>query len=290
MFALGAALLALVGRASFGLGMVFGFVPLSFALMGIVRRLFLPRFLELGQDALLLPAGFLRTRVASISYADIEQIGEVARGRMTTIKLRTKGGSFEITSILLPDMASYVAVRDFVNSHVTPKEKAERPVEAGKYCFRCSYEGNGEIYNSNGEIVWRVKTLHRRPHYPYGLFRLPDFVVYDKADKECCRVKLERKWALAQFVMIENGLPVCTIRQRSILRNKFTLDFTNGQKWIFHEPLFAVNFSGLSETGEKIRVRLWSHNVWYAQVDAKIDSPQLGAALAFIHRERLRFN
>jgi hypothetical protein len=290
MLALGGALLALVGRVSFWLGMAFGFVPLAFALMGIVRRLLLPRFLELGQDALLLPAGFLRTRVASISYADIEQIGEVARGRMTTIKLRTKGGSFEITSILLPDMASYVAIRDFINSRVKPKEKTVQPVEAGKYCFRCSYEGNGEIYNSNGEILWRFKTLHRRPHYPYGLFRLPDFVVHDKADKELFRIKLERKWSLAQFVMIENDMPICTIGQRSILRNKFTLDFANGQKWIFRMPLFTVNFGGLSETGEKIRVHVRTHNIWYVLIDAKVDSPQLVAAVAFIHRERLRFN
>jgi len=119
---------------------------------------------------------------------------------------------------------------------------------------------------------------------------LPDFVVCDKADRELFRLKLERKWSLAQFVMVENGLPICTIKQRSILRNKFTLDFANGQKWAFRMPLFTANFAGLSETGDRIHVRVRTHNIWYVLIDPKVDNPQLVAALAFIHRERLRFN
>jgi len=290
MFALGIVILALVSRRSFGFGIAFSFLPLSFAFLGTVRRLFFPRFLELGQDALSISTGFFQARVTKILYADIQQTSEVKRGRMTTFYLRTKERTFEINSILLSNKASYIAARDFITSRVAPKEKIIPPIEAGKYCFRCSYEGSGDIYDSNGGILWRFKTLHKRPHYPYGFFRLPDFVVYDKAEKEIFRIKLERKWALAQFAMLENGLTVCTINQRSILRNKFTLNFTNGQKWVFKMPLFTVNFGGWSEAGEKIQVRFRSHNIWYVLIDAKVDSPQLVAALAFIHRERLRFN
>jgi len=287
MFVLGVAIIALAGRKSFGFGLALGFLPLSFALLGAARRLFLPRFLELEQDAVTIPKG---RQSIKILYAGIEQTSEVRRGRMTTTYLRTKERAFEITSILLPNMASYVAVRDFINSRVTPKERTVQPIEAGKYCFRCRYEGNGEIYNSNGEVIWRFKTLHKRPHYPYGFFRLPDFVVYDKTDKEVFRIKLECKLALSQFVMLENGLAICTINQRSILRNKFTLNFANGQKWIFRMPLFTARFGGLSETGEKIRVGVRTHNIWYVSIDASADNPQLVATLAFIHRERLRFN
>jgi hypothetical protein len=290
MFALGVAILAFVGRKSFGFGLAFSFLPLSFAFLGTVRRLFFPRFLELGQDTLSISTGFFQARVTKILYADIEQTSEVKRGRMTTFYLRTKERSFEINSILLPNMAGYVAVRDFINSSVAPKEKIVPPIEAGKYCFRCSYEGNGEIYDSNGGILWRFKTLHKHPHYPYGFFRLPDFVVHDKTDKEVFRIKLERKLALAQFMMLENSLPICTINQRSFFRNKFTLNFTNGQKWIFKMPLFTANFGGWSEAGEKIQVRFRSHNIWYVLIDTKADSAQLVVALAFIHRERLRFN
>jgi hypothetical protein len=55
-------------------------------------------------------------------------------------------------------------------------------------------------------------------------------------------------------------------------------------------PLFTVSFEGWSEAGEKIRVRIRTHNIWYVLIDTNVDSPQLAAALAFIHRERLRFN
>jgi len=119
---------------------------------------------------------------------------------------------------------------------------------------------------------------------------LPDFVVYDKTDKEFVRVKRERSFSAAQFVMLEDGMPVCGIRQRSILLNKYRLDFTGQSKWTFHMPLFSVNFRGKSETGAQIQVRLRTHNIWYVLIDSDADSPRLVVALAFIHRERLRCN
>ncbi|MEI6195696.1 MAG: hypothetical protein WCS42_15355 [Verrucomicrobiota bacterium] len=267
-----------------------GMLFVVFASLLMVRRLVFPKFLQLEEDSLLLPKGFFRTWITKISYADIENGWETVGGSMRTLQLQVKGRTFEINSTMLPDTASYIAVRDFLKSHVIPKEKTVQPIETGKYGFKCSYEGNGEIYDSNGEILWRFKTLHERPHYPYGLFRLPDFVVYDKFDKELFRIKLKRKLSLGQFVMLENGRSVCTINQRSFLRNKFTLNFSSGQKWVFRMPLFTVNFGGLSDTGEKIRVRVRTHNIWYVLIDTKADSAQLAVALAFIHRERLRFN
>jgi hypothetical protein len=212
------------------------------------------------------------------------------------LRIGTKGHIFEITANLFPDMADYVAVRDFLNSLPAPKEKAisrqSLPSETGKYCFQCTYEGNGEIFNSKGEILWRVKTQHfnNRARYPYGFFRLPDFVVYDKTDKEFIRIKRERSFLAAQFVMLEDGVLVCRIRQRSILLNKYRLEFADHSKWTFHMPLFTVIFRGKSETGGRIQVRLRTHNVWYVLIDPDADSPQLVAALAFIHRERLRCN
>jgi hypothetical protein len=65
------------------------------------------------------------------------------------------------------------------------------------------------------------------------------------------------------------------------------LGFTESDMQIL---LFTVSFGGWSEAGEKIRVRIRTHNIWYVLIDTNVDSPQLVAALAFIHRERLRFN
>ncbi len=297
-FAVGVWLLVLASDhlISFAVGAGLGALPLGFAFVAALLRLAFPRFLELGEETLSVCSGFLQARVTKIPYADIEQSWEVVTGGMTVLKLRTKERTVEIVSTLLPDMTSYAAVRDFVQTRLAPQArmnaKLRKPREVGKYCFKCSYEGNGAIYDSNGEILWRVETQHfgGRPRYPYGLFRLPDFVVYGKDDKEAFRIKLERKWALAQFVMVENGLPVCTVKLRSLLRNKYTFDFVSGQHWVFRMPLFTGNFRGFSDSGQEIRVRLWSHNIWYVLIDPKADNPELVAALAFIHRERLRFN
>jgi hypothetical protein len=268
--------------------LLFGILFVTFALLLAIRRLAFPRFLQLEQESLLIPKGFSGAWISRILYADIEKGWETVRGSTRTLNLQVKGQMIEINSIMLLDMVSYVAVRDFVKSRVIPKEK---PVEAGKYGFWCSYVGNGEIYNSNGKVIWHFKTLHIRPHYPYGLFRVPDFVVCDRAGKELFRIRLQRKWPLARFEMIENGSPICTFQQRSFLRNSFTFAFTDGQKWVFRMPLFTGRFGGLSETGEKIRAHSGrTHNIWYVSIDEKVDSPQLVAALAFIHRERLRFN
>jgi len=222
--------------------LLFGILFVTFALLLAIRRLAFPRFLQLEQESLLIPKGFCRAWVAKVLYADIGNWWETGRGSTRTLNLQVKGQMIEINSIMLPDMASYFAVRDFVKARVIPKEK---PVELGKYGFWCSYFGNGEIYNSNGEVIWHFKTLHTRPRYPYGLFRVPDFVVCDRADKELFRIRLQRKWPLARFKMTEDGSPICTFQQRSFLRNSFTFAFTDGQKWVFRMPLFTGRFGGL---------------------------------------------
>ena len=264
------------------------------AVMAVRRRLFLPRFLELQTDVMVIPSGSQSFR---IFYTDIEQFQERVLGLagqmikpMKVLQMRTKERAFEINSRLLADSASYTAIKDFISSRVTPKEKP-KIAEGGKYTFQCAYEGNGKIYNSIGEALWQVKTLHfRKPHYPYGIFRLPDFVVYDLAEREVYRIKLKHTFWRTVFEVFENGSVVCVIQRGSFLQTKYTFQFSSGAKWTFRLPLFSVFFSGISERGEKIRARLWSHNVWYVFIDAAAANPQLVAVLAFIHRERLRRN
>jgi hypothetical protein len=296
MFAAGFSLLALTSahNVSVKIGVSGGILLLVLALIETVRRLAFPRSLELGPDSLLLPhiSYEYKLREYRIPYADIRRMWEVAKGNGSVLMLQTSERTVAVSSLLLPNMSSYIAVRGFIKFQVTPTEpKPLPPAEAGKYILHCNYDGSGEIYVSSGEIRWRVKAdFSGRPHHPYRRFQLPDFVVYDWTDREIYRFKVVRKLVLAHFVMVENGLPVCTIRQRSLFLNKYTLDFANGQQWIFRLPLFSVMFGGLSATGAKIRVRLLTHNVWHVWMDEMADNPPLVAALAFIHRECLRCN
>jgi len=267
---------------------IIGLFFLFAALAGTFRRFVLQPCLAFSDDKLVLRRGRIPTE---IPYSNIRGFQEARYGRMKVLKLLTKERLIEINSTLLPDIATFETIRDFLKMRVTPDTKPE-PKIPGAYGLRCSYEGDGAIYDSNGELMRRFKTLHfGKPHYPYGVFRIPDFVMCDKAEKEIFRVKPMRRWMpLARFVMTRDGFPVCTIRLRSILRNKYTLEFTNGEKWGFHAPLFSINFGATSETGKSIRIRVKSHNVWFALLDPQHDRPELVCALAFLHRERLRFN
>jgi hypothetical protein len=294
----GIVFLVLAGMRVISLGSGFGLalLPLAFVVTGTLRRLLCPRFLKLDQTRLSVCSGFFQCCVTKVAYEEIDHAWESATGSMSVLHLRTKARTFEIVSTLLPDMDSYVAARSFINSRLTPEaiDRGNQPQtqQEGKYCFKCSYEGNGEILAATGESLWRFETQHfsGRPRYPYGFLRLPDFVIYGKESKEAFRVKSERKWASAQFALLENGLQVCTIKQRSLLRNKYTLAFVNGEHWVFTMPLFTVAFRGVSDAGKEIHVRLGSHNIWWALIDPSADQPQLVAAIAFIHLESLRCN
>jgi len=167
-----------------------------------------------------------------------------------------------------------------------PKE-IEPSARPGAYCFYCTWSGDGEIYDSVGKLLWRCRTGPEHVYSGYGLFRLPDFVVYDTAGRELLRIRREHRFP-SRFVMLENGQPVCTISQRSILLNKYALQFGDGSRWTFHMPLFSVFFNGASGTGARVWVRTDSHNVWYVLVDPGHDGLHLVSSLAFIHRERLR--
>ena len=295
---MGLTVLALVG-AGFWLYLPMGVLIGGLGLVIAARRLFSPRVLELENDALLLPTGFFRTRVERIPYDQIESLGEKTLNsliaRIRIFKLFACGRLFEIVSARLRSEAEYEAIGDFLKALPGPKEKQlareSAPVVPGKYCFRCSYEGNGVIFNSRGDALWRTETRHRgRPRYPYGLFRLPDFVVSDPAGREFVTIKRERGFIFSTCVMLENGQPVCRISQRSVLLNQYTLDFDGASKWRFQMRLFTVVFGGTSDTGATVLVRVAGHNTWFVQIDSEADNPRLAVALAFIHRERLRSN
>jgi hypothetical protein len=264
-------------------------LPLIVAVGGTLRRLVAPAFIELGQDAILLPFGFLQIRKTKIPYARIERVWEDSFQGRQVLYLWSGGRRFSVNSMLLVDSSSFSAIKDLVNSQVPQIENAEKkPVEAGAYCFKCSWEGNGEISNSQGEVLWRVKTPFNSLLSPLGIGPVGDLSFFDKLDKELFKVRTEWKFLQRRYVLSENGSRVCTICPKSILFSKYTLDFVNGENWSFRLPHFTVFFTGLSKTGAKIRVRNWNHKTWSVLIDPASDSPKLVAALAFIHRQRLR--
>lgn len=278
-------------------GVVLTAIPMALALMIVLRRIAFPRPLELDKDGITLPTGFLFFKRTRLLYDEIESAHEVTSGNFlysnTMLSLSSNGVTSTLQSDSLPDRSVYVDVRDYIKSRLTVREVVPRPHKPGDpmdYCFQATYEGFGNIYDSDGKVIFKLigQDGSNRARYPYGQLRLRDYVVSNTAGQELFRVKRIRRLPMARFVMTGNGTTACTIRQQSILLNRYLLEFANGSKWIFHMPLFTIFFRGTSADGAKVVARLRSHNVWYVRIDDGAESPALLAALAFIHRERMR--
>jgi hypothetical protein len=282
-----------VGAVLFmGLIVLFGGMLTLLALLMLGRRLFARRFLVLEPEVLVVPCGFLRAQPRTIPYADIEMARETTRSGTCTFSLRAKGQTSDVLSNFFADIDSYRAVRDFLRSHVESNKKSRpkrerQPGEGIPYGFQCNHDGNGTIYkldaNPDGEVLWHVKTLGSS-----RFLRVPDFGVYEIDGRERFRIHLEHRLPKARFVMVENGRTIGTIQQRTFLFTKYTLDFVNGPKWTVRIPLFTVCFRAESNVGAKVKIRLLQHPTWLVLIDDNADSPELVAALAFLHRERRR--
>lgn len=85
-------------------------------LLAAVRRVFLHQVLELGEEAIVLPRGVFKTRNIRIPYQEINRVWETEKFGQRSLFLTTGGNQWKITPSLLPDMASYIAIRDYLFS------------------------------------------------------------------------------------------------------------------------------------------------------------------------------
>jgi len=90
------------------------FFALLFALLRIVK----PRYLVVEKDALLLPGHLFQREPTRIAYADIQELSEDHVFRQTLLNITVQGRRHGLLASLLPDEASYIAIRDFLRSQV----------------------------------------------------------------------------------------------------------------------------------------------------------------------------
>jgi hypothetical protein len=163
------------------------------------------------------------------------------------------------------------------------------PADFKDYRFDATWEGDGRISDSENKPLWRYQSVGRKSRGSfYGFFRLPVFVVQDLEGRELLSFTRIKGFPSAIYQINEGDRLIGTIQLRGFLSNKFFLEFASGLRCSFHMPLFTVLFKGSSETGGQILVRLWQHRVWFVRLDSIINNFHLVAAMAFIHRERLR--
>jgi hypothetical protein len=277
--------------------LIFGIPLVLLGLIGMVERLAEIPIMEVGQNGLLLRSGILGFSRQQIAYEEIYDLREITLDGNPLLMIYTTRGQFQIYSGSLPSREIYMEIKDLVSSRMKPKQDSDFTVEEQRlikstYMIQCSWEGHGQLQRY-GESAFQFKTLHPNPSYHgscYGIFRLPEFVLYDKDDKEWLRVKRSRRFPHARFAVSKNGLPICVVKQRSVFRTKYSIEFQSSTKWLFRMPLFSMNYSGISEDGGIIHVRIRSHQLWYVRIEPDCAMPELLGVIAFLHREHLRCN
>jgi hypothetical protein len=102
------------GRLPKSFSLWFGLVPVVLGLLTALSRATPDRCLLLAKDELMLPTGFLNLRTATIPYKDLERVWRVYLPLTAVLRMATKGGRFQVVSVMLPDQASYLAVEEFL--------------------------------------------------------------------------------------------------------------------------------------------------------------------------------
>jgi hypothetical protein len=161
------------------------------------------------------------------------------------------------------------------------------------YSFDSSWEGDGQIRDEENKPLWRYNSIGGNifRSQVYGFFWLPPFAVYDLEGHELLVFKRTRRFPFSVFQVKEGNRTIGAIRKQSLLSllsTKYVLEFEGGLRCTFYMPRGTVWFHGKTETGGRILVNLRQHRVWVVFLDSSIDKFWLVAALAFIHRERLR--
>jgi len=154
--------------------------------------------------------------------------------------------------------------------------------EFADYCFCSDWDGNGEIYNRDGKVVW-----HFQPTGSDGRAGVPLFVFTGADGKELAVVRREKRLPLARFAVFENDVRVCTVRQRTLTLSKYDLEFETA-KWTLRMPMFSARMKATAANGLEILVRVHSRRQWFVRLPVGNDQPPMMTALAYVTRKKLQ--
>lgn len=162
------------------------------------------------------------------------------------------------------------------------------------YRLDSSWEGDGQIIDGENEPLWRYRSVGGNifRSQVYGFFRLPPFVVRDMEGRGLLVFKRTKRFPFSVFEITEGNHVVGTIRKQSllsVLTTKYSLEFESGLRCTLYMPRFTVWFHGIMETGGRVLIQEWHHRVWCVRFDSSTNNFHLAAAIALIHRERLRY-
>jgi len=88
-----------------------------------------------------------------------------------------------------------------------------------------------------------------------------------------------------KYVMRRNDDAVWVLSVRSVVRKRHTLRQSVGGQWTFNTPFFSQDLSGTVSGGVKLVGRVGpTMRLWFMRVEPGCDTPDVLAAVAFLHR------
>jgi len=159
--------------------------------------------------------------------------------------------------------------------------------EFADYCFCSDWDGNGEIYNRDGKVVWRFRSTGLGCRAADSGNGSPLFVFSGADGKELAVIRREKRLPLARFAVFENDSRTCTIWQRTLTFSKYELEFKKA-KWTLRMPMFSVFMRATANDGSEILFRVHSRRQWFMRMPAGSDETSMMTALAYVARKKLQ--
>jgi hypothetical protein len=105
-----------------------GLIPIAFAIVVGVRRIFGEHCLVLDHDSLFLPIGLFQMRTEKIEYTSIRRVWRhyTTYYAVAVLQVATETRTFNIMSTFLPDNDSFCALEEFLTRKARENEPAKK--------------------------------------------------------------------------------------------------------------------------------------------------------------------
>lgn len=158
-----------------------------------------------------------------------------------------------------------------------------------RYLIRSDWHGYGELIRcSGGELILRFGNSFRPRWMLYGYFKMPDFVITDKAGSEIFRFRPSAVFSRSVFEVVAGSSLAGQVKVRFKLGWRYELTGPRVPRWTINMPLFTVRFSGVSDAGHRVVFTHANHREWVLLVTPGGDTDIFLATMAFVVREYLR--
>jgi hypothetical protein len=106
-----------------------GLIPIAFAFIVGVRRIFVEHYLLLDNDSMVLPIGLFQMRTAKIEYTSIRRVWRhyTTYYAVAVLQVATEKQTFDIMSTFLPDNESCCALEEFLTRKALENELGKSP-------------------------------------------------------------------------------------------------------------------------------------------------------------------